>query len=242
MLIIPAVDIKGGKCVRLSQGKAEQQTIYYDNPAECASLWKEQGAERLHVIDLDGAFDGKDVNLPVIKDLVVSTPGMEVQVGGGIRNPQIAAKYLDEIKVSYVIIGTLALKQPQVVCELAAAYPNRVYISYDIKDGIIRSEGWLQESGLSIKESLEDYQQAPLAGLIVTDIKNDGMLRGVDVDAFTSIAKMTPLPVIAAGGITNLQDIQALKDAGNIAGVICGKSIYEKTLNLSEAIELSQNE
>ncbi len=240
MIIIPAVDIKNGKCVRLSQGKADQETVYYDNPSECAAMWHEQGAKNLHVIDLDGAFDGKDVNLSVIKDLVASMPEMEIQVGGGIRNPEIASRYLDEIKVSKVIIGTLAIKQPQLVCQLAATYPNRIYISYDMKDGKIRSEGWLKEASVSIQDSLESFSQAPLAGLIVTDIKNDGMLRGVDAAAFTNLAEMTSLPVIAAGGITNLQDIQALKDTGKIAGVICGKSIYEKTLDLRQAIALVQ--
>lgn len=240
MVIIPAVDIKQGKCVRLSQGKADQQTIYYDNPSECARMWQEQGAKHLHVIDLDGAFDGKDVNLSVVKNIVANMPELEVQVGGGIRNPQIAVKYLDEIKVSKVIIGTMALKQPQLVCELAVAYPDRIYISYDMKDGKIRSEGWVEEASTSIQDSLENFSQVPLGGLIVTDIKNDGMLRGVDATAFTTIAGLTSLPVIAAGGITDLQDIQALKDTGKIAGVICGKSIYEKTLDLRQAIALTQ--
>lgn len=240
MIVIPAIDIKNGKCVRLSQGQITKETIYYDNPVECAKLWQSQGATRLHLVDLDGAFSGETTNFAIIKQIKNECPQLEIQVGGGIRTEQDAFRYLVQVNINYIIIGTFALSQPKVVAKLADEYPQRVYLACDIKDGKIHNNGWQKAEVVSLEDTLKQFSSSPLAGLIVTDIKNDGMLGGVDADAFTSVAAQSSLPVIAAGGITNIDDIRNLKSTQQIFGVVCGKSIYEQMLDLRQAINLAQ--
>ena len=238
MLIIPAIDIKNGKCVRLTQGKADKETVYYENPLECAKHWQSLGAERLHLVDLDGAFQGNSVNFEVISNIISGYPSMQIQVGGGIRDVEAADRYLTQAGADYIIIGTIALENPQLVMDMTALFPGKVYISLDIMQGKIYSRGWQKETSVTLADIFKNFINVPLAGFIVTDIKNDGMLTGVDVSAFTHVAQLTSLPVIAAGGITDLQDIKLLKNSGKISGAICGKSLYEKTLDLRQALSI----
>lgn len=238
MLIIPAIDIKNGKCVRLMQGKEDKETVYYNDPLECAEHWHSLGAKRLHLVDLDGAFSGKRTNFQIISKLIKNYPLLEIQVGGGIRDEKSAQAYLEQAATSYIIIGTLALQKPLVVKRLIKYYPGRIYISLDIKKGNIYYEGWKKQTNTSVDNLLNDFALLPLAGFIVTDIKNDGMLSGVDVKSFVNVAKLTSLPIIAAGGIADLQDIRLLKSSGKISAVICGKSLYENTLDLRRALDI----
>ena len=240
MLIIPAIDIRKGKCVRLRQGKADEETTYHDDPVQCAALWQEQGARRLHLVDLDGAFQEQNMNYDIICRIRKKFPGMEIQLGGGIRNRDDARRYLTEVKVDYIIIGTLAAKEPEIVKGLAKEYPQRIYLACDIKEGKIMNQGWDKEQDIGIKETLDSFIDVPLAGMVVTDIKNDGMLSGLDTRVFTQVAEMTSQDIIAAGGVTNLDDIRMLKNSGKVFGVVCGKSIYEGTLDFKEALQLNQ--
>ena len=250
MLLIPAIDIKGGKCVRLKQGDAKQETIYYENPLDCARMWQEAGASRLHLVDLDGAFQGKSVSREIIGQIRAEFPELELQAGGGIRRREDVECYLDELQVNYVIIGTLAVQEPGLIQQLAQQFPQRIYLACDIRDGKINTHGWARsetaaddggaDAGIyGVADYLNQYADSPLAGVVATDIKNDGMLQGVDLEVFEQVADVASsvkLAVIAAGGITDLDDIKKLHASGKIFGAVCGKSIYEGSLDLKEAL------
>ncbi len=234
MILYPAVDIKGGKCVRLRQGEAHRETVFGD-PVAMALHWQEQGARFLHVIDLDGSFDGEPVNLEVVRN-ICSRLSIPVQLGGGVRNLSTAAIYL-EAGVERIIIGTVALEEPAAFEKMCAAYPGRFGVSLDTADGRIKTRGWVKDTGLSIDQVLPQLTEAGAAFLIFTDISLDGMQQGVNVPGIAHVCEISRIPVIAAGGVTRLEDVQALYPLGEkgLNGIITGRAIYEGTLNFKAA-------
>ena len=237
MIIFPAVDIKDGKCVRLKQGKASETTVFSSSPLDMAKHWQEQGAEWLHIIDLDGAFAGAPVNLGLISDICTKL-AIAVQVGGGIRDLETARRYL-ESGVNRLIIGTMALEQPDLYARICATFPGKIGVSLDASGGQLKTKGWASDSGLTVQEVLPQLEQQGTSFIVYTDIERDGMQSGVDMKAMTWLAQNSNVPVIAAGGVTALADIRELYPLslqGGLAGVITGRAIYEGTLKLNEAL------
>ncbi|SIO29803.1 1-(5-phosphoribosyl)-5-[(5-phosphoribosylamino)methylideneamino]imidazole-4-carboxamide isomerase [Halodesulfovibrio marinisediminis] len=236
MIIFPAVDIKGGQAVRLKQGKADQETVFSSDPVAMAKKWQEQGGKWLHVIDLDGAFSGEPVNRELIKN-ICSSVDMPVQLGGGIRDLETAKAYLDA-GVSRLIIGTIALTEPELFGSICKAFPGKIGVSLDAEGGVLKTKGWVEDSGLTIYDVLPRLEEQGVAFIIYTDIDRDGMQTGVNLPALTKLAQTSSVPVIAAGGVATLDDIKALfpltKEA-NLEGAISGKAIYTGTLDLKEA-------
>lgn len=236
MIIFPAVDIKGGQAVRLKQGKADQETVFSSDPVAMAKKWQEQGGKWLHVIDLDGAFSGEPVNRELIKN-ICSSVDMPVQLGGGIRDLETAKAYLNA-GVSRLIIGTIALTEPELFGSICKAFPGKIGVSLDAEGGILKTKGWVEDSGLTIYDVLPRMEEQGVAFIIYTDIDRDGMQTGVNLPALTKLAQTSSVPVIAAGGVATLDDIKALypltKEA-NLEGAISGKAIYTGTLDLKEA-------
>jgi phosphoribosylformimino-5-aminoimidazole carboxamide ribotide isomerase len=235
MLLIPAIDLKEGKCVRLRQGRMEDDTVFSDNPVEVAERWVEAGAKRIHLVDLDGAFAGKPRNADVITAIAKAYPNLPVQIGGGIRDEATIEAYLNA-GVQYVIIGTKAVQEPQFVREMATKFAGRVMVGLDAKDGKVATDGWATVSQFDVIELALEFQENGVAAIIYTDISRDGMMQGVNVEATARLARAISIPVIASGGITNLDDIYALgKVAGDgIMGAITGRAIYEGTLDFAE--------
>jgi phosphoribosylformimino-5-aminoimidazole carboxamide ribotide isomerase len=237
VIIFPAIDIKDKQCVRLKQGKASDSTVFSTSPLDAGRRWLDEGAAWLHVIDLDGAFDGKPVNLAIIEDICSKLP-LSVQVGGGIRNMESARLYL-EAGARRVIIGTLALEQPELYAQMCQSFPGRIGVSLDAQDGKLKTKGWVKDSGLTMQDALPGLLQNGTAFIIYTDIERDGMQSGVNIERMTWLAKNSTVPVIAAGGVTALEDIRALYPLSlhaRLEGVITGRAIYEGTLKLHEAI------
>lgn len=237
MIIFPAIDIQNGKVVRLRKGKKDNITIFGDDPLEVAHYWKDQGAEWLHIVDLDGAFEGRRANAPIIGKIAAEC-GLKIQAGGGIRQREDAAHYLDA-GVERVIIGTTALEDPSTFRMICASYPGRVGVSLDAEKGELKTRGWIADSGLNVIKAVPELEKAGAAFIIYTDIERDGMQNGVNLQALAEILSSTSLPVIAAGGVTTLADIQKLyklASSGNLEGAISGRALYEKTLHLPDAI------
>lgn len=237
MIIFPAVDIKGGQCVRLKKGRADQETVFAKDPVEAALHWQNLGAKWLHLVDLDGAFAGKPVNLELIGRMC-STLSIPVQMGGGIRDMDTAKAYID-VGVKRLIIGTMALENPQRYAELAAAFPGKIGVSLDTENGELKTKGWVAGTGQRIEDVLPRLAEQGTAFLIHTDISRDGMQSGVNLQSLAALAKTSPIPVIAAGGVATLQDIKdlyPLSVSANLQGAISGQAIYDGTLNLQEAM------
>ncbi|WP_297228820.1 1-(5-phosphoribosyl)-5-[(5-phosphoribosylamino)methylideneamino]imidazole-4-carboxamide isomerase [uncultured Desulfovibrio sp.] len=236
MIIFPAVDIQDGKAVRLRQGRADESTIFSPDPVAAARHWQEQGARWLHVVDLDGAFDGLPRSRDIVRD-ICSALDIPVQLGGGIRSEQIAAAYLDA-GVERLIIGTLALEQPEAFAALCRRFPGRIGVSLDAEAGRLKTKGWVADAGLSVDDVLPRLIGDGAAFIIYTDIERDGMQTGVNLPALTHLAEASSVPVIAAGGVATLADVQALYPLSRTArlqGAISGRALYEGTLDLKEA-------
>ena len=240
MLIIPAIDIKGGKCVRLKQGRADQETIFSDDPVAMGLKWQDAGAQLLHVVDLDGAFSSKPQNLEVIRGLrrALTIP---MQLGGGIRTLDTIAMYLD-MGIDRVILGTVIWKDPELVARALAAYPGRIAVGLDAKDGLLAVEGWTQTSTLKVLDAAKSLEPLKPAALIYTDIARDGVKRGVNIEATKNLAQAVDLPIIASGGVSTIDDIAALLplEPFGVMGVITGRALYDGSLDLAEAIRLAQ--
>ena len=237
MILYPAVDLKDGKCVRLAQGKKDQVTVFGDNPAAMAKHWLSQGAKALHVVDLDGAFEGMPKNFELVKSICAECAkgGVPVQLGGGIRDAATAQSYLDA-GVDRIIIGTLALENPSAFAAMVNQLPGRVGVSLDAVDGKLKTRGWVEDAGLMVEDVLSRLAEQGASFLIYTDIARDGMQVGPNLDALKRLLGQTGLPVLAAGGVSTLADVQALaelKDDG-LAGIITGKAIYAQTLDFAE--------
>ncbi len=236
MLIIPAIDLKDGKCVRLQQGLMDKATIYSDDPAATARHWEAQGAELLHVVDLDGAFAGVSKNLAAIK-AIRNAVRMTIEVGGGIRD--IAAiDTLASIGINRIILGTAAIDNPAFVRKACEKFPGKIIVGIDAKDGMVAIKGWAEVTSMQAVDLAKQMQEAGATAIIYTDIKRDGMLSGPNITATKTLADALHIPVIASGGVSTMQDIQDILAArhSGISGVITGKAIYNGSLNLREAI------
>lgn len=240
MLIIPAIDIKNGKCVRLKQGQMNQETIYSDDPVVMADKWVKAGARRLHIVDLDGAVKGTPSNADVINDIAKAFPDVPLQVGGGIRDEDVIQTYLD-IGVSYVIIGTRAVTTPHFVSDVCLEFPGHIIVGLDAKNGKLATDGWSKLSHHDANDMAQRFEEDGVAAIIFTDIGRDGMMNSVNVEATVALCQNITIPVIASGGITNLDDIRALCESGEegIFGAITGRAIYEGTIDLAEAQKLA---
>jgi len=236
MLIIPAIDLKDGKCVRLRQGVMDDSTVYGDDPVSMARRWVEAGARRLHLVDLNGAFAGAPVNGGAVTAIAKAFPELPIQIGGGIRTIATIESYL-AAGVSYVIIGTKAVKEPEFVTEVCRLFPGHIIVGLDAKDGWVATDGWAEVSGVKAVDLARRFEQDGVSSIVYTDISRDGMMQGVNVDATVALAQASRIPVIASGGVTNMDDIRALKAVADqgILGAITGRAIYEGTLDVAEA-------
>lgn len=240
MIIIPAIDLKDGQCVRLRKGIMEDTTVFSNNPAEMASKWVSEGARRLHLVDLNGAFEGKPINADCVNEITKSFPNLPVQIGGGIRDLQTANAYI-EAGISYLIIGTMAVTNPDFVEKLCDEFPNKIIVGLDANNGLVATDGWAKQTDIDVVELSKKYEQYGVNSIVYTDIARDGMMQGVNVEATANLAKKTSIPIIASGGITNLDDIAALlKNAHHgIMGAITGRAIYEGQLDFNDAQTMS---
>ena len=240
MIIIPAIDLKDGQCVRLRKGIMEDTTVFSNNPTEMASKWVAEGARRLHLVDLNGAFEGKPINADCVNEITKSFPNLPVQIGGGIRDLQTANAYI-EAGISYLIIGTMAVTNPDFVEKLCDEFPNKIIVGLDANNGLVATDGWAKQTDIDVIELSKKYEQYGVNSIVYTDIARDGMMQGVNVEATANLAKKTSIPIIASGGITNLDDIAALlKNAHHgIMGAITGRAIYEGQLDFNDAQTIS---
>jgi phosphoribosylformimino-5-aminoimidazole carboxamide ribotide isomerase len=236
MLIIPAIDLKDGQCVRLRRGVMEDSTVYGSDPVEMAARWVEAGARRLHLVDLNGAFAGKPVNGDAVTAIAKKFPKLPIQIGGGIRDAETIEHYL-QAGVTYLIIGTKAVKEPAFVGQVCKQFPGHIIVGLDAKDGLVATDGWAEVSTLKATDLVKRFEQDGVSAIVYTDIARDGMMQGVNVEQTVAMAKASKIPVIASGGITNMDDIRALKAAAGagILGAITGRAIYEGTLDVQEA-------
>ena len=238
MIIIPAIDIKGGKCVRLEQGLMNKETIFSDNPEEMALQWKRKGARRLHIVDLDGAVYGKPVNKKAIKK-ILDTVSIPVELGGGIRDLDTIQEYID-LGIDQIIIGTIAYKNPHLVETSCKRYPGKIIVSIDAKDNYVSVEGWTEPTSITAIDLAKKFEDMGIAAFIYTDIKRDGMRSGPNIDGIREFAKGINVGVIAAGGISSIKDIEDLlslqKDG--VSGIITGRALYDGLINLEEAIDI----
>lgn len=235
MLLIPAIDIKEGKCVRLRQGLMEDSTIFSDSPVAMADKWVEMGAKRLHLVDLDGAFAGKPLNAEIIHEIAEKHPNVPIQIGGGIRDEKTIEGYLNA-GVQYIIIGTRAVNEPHFVSDIAIEYPRHIIIGLDAKDGKVAIDGWSKLSKHDVIDLAQHFEEDGVHAIIYTDISRDGMMQGVNLESTKALAEAVRIPIIASGGVTNMQDLielQKLEESG-VQGVITGRAIYEGTLDFKE--------
>ena len=245
MLLIPAIDLKDGQCVRLKQGDMDQATVFSQEPAEMARHWLEQGARRLHLVDLDGAFAGKPKNRAAIKGIVAAVQAfasannikeIPVQLGGGIRDLDTIEQYLDG-GISYIIVGTAAVKNPGFLQDACGAFPGHIIVGLDAKDGKVATDGWSKLSKHNVIDLGKKFEGYGVESIIYTDIGRDGMMGGVNIEATVKLAQSVKIPIIASGGVHDIKDVEALckVEAEGVEGVICGRSIYEGTLDLKKA-------
>ena len=236
MLIIPAIDLKDGQCVRLRQGLMDDSTVFSDDPVAMAAQWVAQGCRRLHLVDLNGAFEGKPVNGEVVTAIARAYPDLPIQIGGGIRSADVIEAYL-AAGVSYVIIGTKAVKEPAFVTDMCKAFPGHIIVGLDAKDGLVATDGWAEVSDVRATDLAKRFEADGVSAIIYTDIARDGMMQGVNVEQTLTMARASTIPVIASGGITDMQDIRALHAVADqgICGAITGRAIYEGTLTMAEA-------
>lgn len=241
MLIIPAIDLKDGHCVRLKQGEMDSATIYSEDPAKQARQWLEQGARRLHLVDLNGAFAGKPVNEKAIQGIVEAVgDAIPVQLGGGIRDLATVERYLDD-GIRYVIIGTAAVKNPGFLHEACDAFPGHIIVGLDARDGKVATDGWSKITGHDVVDLAKRFEDYGVESVIYTDIGRDGMLSGVNIEATVRLARALTIPVIASGGLTDLEDVKNLCAVAHegIMGAITGRAIYQGTLDFAEAQRLA---
>ena len=245
MDIIPAIDFKDGKVVNLKQGQLDRSTTYSDDPVGMAAHWVSKGCERLHLVDLDGAFDGQPRNADAINAIAKNHPELTIQLGGGIRSAEVIESYLNA-GVDYLIVGTKAVQEPEFVGEMCQRFPGHIIVGLDGLHGMVAINGWKEVTNVSVKSLAMLFESDGIDGIVYTDIGKDGMMGGVNLQATKDLADSVNVPIIASGGVTDIKDIQALleageRPAGGITGVITGRAIYEGTLDLEEAIALCRH-
>ncbi len=236
MLVIPAIDLKNGQCVRLRQGRMEDDTVFSDDPVAIAGDWVAQGARRLHLVDLDGAFAGEPRNAAVVNAICSAYPDVPVQIGGGIRTMEVAQAYIDA-GVRWLIVGTVAVKNPEFVDQLCEKFPDHVIVGLDANNGYVATEGWAEASSVTAESLAKRFENLGVAAIVYTDIARDGMMQGVNLEATAALANAVSIPVIASGGVASIADIRALckLEGTGVAGTIAGRALYEGTLELSVA-------
>ncbi|MDO4549732.1 MAG: 1-(5-phosphoribosyl)-5-[(5-phosphoribosylamino)methylideneamino]imidazole-4-carboxamide isomerase [Planctomycetia bacterium] len=237
MKILPAIDLRGGCCVRLRQGDYAQETVFGDDPAEMAERWESQGGDILHLVDLDGAKEGRLVNFDAIK-AILATVNIPCELGGGIRD-EAAISQLLEIGLSRVIIGTRALRDPEWFRKICAKFPGKIVLGIDAKDGKVATSGWLEVSQTDAVELAQRFSDTEIAAIIYTDISTDGMMCGANVAAMAEMKAAVSVDVIASGGVTTLEDVRRLAEAG-LDGCIIGRALYEGAISLPEAVRISR--
>ena len=240
LTVIPAIDLKDGKCVRLRQGRMDQETVFSDDPVATAQRWVDAGARRLHIVDLNGAVAGRPVNAQAVEAIARKFPKLPIQVGGGIRDEDTIQAYLDA-GVRYVILGTKAVNVPHFVSDVCAEFPGHIIVGLDAKDGKVAIDGWSKLSGHDVVDLARRYQNDGVDAIVYTDIGRDGMMTGCNIEATQKLASAISIPVIASGGITDIEDIRklcAISDSG-IVGAITGRALYEGTLDLAAAQKLA---
>lgn len=235
MELIPSIDLRGGRVVRLEQGDYARETVYGDDPAAIARAFAAAGAKRIHVVDLDGARDGRAGNEKAVREILASCPGVAVQVGGGMRSEERVVETLAS-GAARVVIGTAALEQPDLLRALASRFPDRVILGLDAREGRVAVRGWRELSTVSTEEVLARFSDLPLAAVLHTDIGRDGLLGGPNVEATEALARCSPFPVLASGGVGSLDDLERLARTRVIAGAIVGKAIYSGAIRVDEAI------
>jgi phosphoribosylformimino-5-aminoimidazole carboxamide ribotide isomerase len=244
MLIIPAIDLKDGQCVRLEQGRMESATVFSREPGKAARQWCDQGAQRLHVVDLNGAVAGKPRNEAAVKEIIAAVDAdVPVQLGGGIRDLDTIERYLDD-GVSYVIIGTAAVKNPGFLHEACDAFPGHIMVGLDAREGKVATDGWSKLTGHDVVDLAKRFQDYGVEAVIYTDIGRDGMMSGVNIEATVRLAQALSVPVIASGGLNSLDDIRRLcqVESEGITGCITGRAIYEGRLDFAEALKVAAGE
>ena len=237
MQILPAIDLRDAKCVRLKQGDYDQQTVFDEDPVAVARRWVSGGAEILHLVDLDGAKDGRPVNTQSVRS-IVDAVDVPCQLGGGVRSEQTIRDWLD-VGVARLVIGTKAVKQPEWFTEMCRAFPDRLVLGLDARDGLLATEGWLETSDQQATEVAQHFESLPIAAIVYTDIARDGMMQGPNLEAMAAMQNAVDLPVIASGGVTVVDDVSRLA-AVPMSGCIIGRALYEETIKLSEALEAAQ--
>ncbi len=240
MLLIPAIDLKDGRCVRLRQGRMDDETVFSDDPVQVAKRWEEAGARRLHIVDLDGASHGEPRNAELISEIVNACPNLPIQVGGGIRDEDTVEAYVGT-GVRYVIIGTKAVSAPHFVADICSEFPSHIIVGLDAKDGKVAVDGWSKLSNHDVLDLAQHFEHDGVEAIIYTDISRDGMMSGVNIEATVNLAKSIKIPVIASGGITNLDDVRAICEVADegILGAITGRAIYEGSLDFAEGQRLA---
>jgi phosphoribosylformimino-5-aminoimidazole carboxamide ribotide isomerase len=241
MIIFPAIDLKNGQCVRLQKGEMDKVTVFNESPSNQASAFFKQGFNWLHIVDLNGAFDGKPVNIDAVKSILKELDGkMSVQLGGGIRDIATIEKWLDA-GVTRVILGTIALKNPDLVKEACKKFPNKIVVGIDGKSGMVAVEGWAETSDISVIDLAKKFEDAGVAAIIYTDINRDGLMTGPDLSGTKTLAESVNIPVIASGGMSCTDDIQAVKDIedSGVSGVIVGRAIYEGKIDIPKALQIA---
>jgi len=236
MKIIPAIDIQNGNCVRLRQGDFAQETVFDKSPLNIAQKWVDEGAERLHLVDLDGARLGSPINLDIISSICKKFPSIPIQIGGGIRDLKTAENYL-LAGATYIIIGTKAVEEPKFVKELCKIFPGNIIVGVDAKNGEVATDGWESVSDKNVIELSKEFENIGVSEIVYTDIEKDGMMKGLNMDATLNLAKSVNIPIIASGGVSCLDDIRKMKPyvGSGISGIIIGRALYEKTITIKEA-------
>ncbi len=236
MQLIPAIDLRGGRCVRLVKGEREREIVYSENPVEVALQWQAGGASRLHMVDLDGAFEGKPVNHELIRDIARSV-NIPVQLGGGLRD-KVSVHNAFQAGVSRVILGTVAVEHPSLVEELVDLYEKRITVGIDARDGMVAVRGWVEGSALSAMNMALEMERRGVAEIIYTDISRDGTLEGPNTEAIKTMARSLEIPIIASGGVSSIKDLLALKELEKwgVSGVIVGQALYSGRFTLEEAL------
>lgn len=242
MLLIPAIDIKNGQCVRLRQGRMDDVTVFDDKPENAVARWVAAGADRIHIVDLDGAMAGDPVNQALIGRMVAAADGVPVQIGGGIRDEAAIQTYLD-LGVEYTIVGTRAVTEPHFVADVGVEFAGHIIVGLDARDGQVATDGWSKLSHHTVSELARQFENDGVVAIIHTDISRDGMMQGLNIDATRALARDLSIPVIASGGVTDLDDIRALCSAeeDGVTGAVIGRALYEGTLDFAAARELVAN-
>ncbi len=238
MILYPAIDLKDGQCVRLLQGDMDEATVFNDSPVKQALEFQDAGCEWLHIVDLNGAFEGKPVNLSAIKAILHACPDMKIQLGGGIRTPDTIGYWLDA-GISRVILGTIALKNPDIVHMATKRFSDKIAVGIDARDGLVATDGWIQDTGMEVIDLANEYQVSAVSAIIYTDITRDGAMQGPNIEATAELANSVNTPVIASGGVSSLADLKALKNCGApLNGVIVGRALYDKKIDIKKALAL----